>query len=520
MPSPRTRQTVAAALILVLVLAGCSRTVPEASPGSTAPNQGTGNAAQLDWQSCESDFECATLEVPLSWDDPDGDTIELALIRKLASGSDPVGSLLMNPGGPGEPGTQFLPMFLQTGTFPSELLDRFHLVSWDPRGTGDSAGIACLTESDFTDPEPLIYPPSAEVRAELEAEFEDQLQRCLDEHGEVIVEVGTSATVADLDAIRVAVGDDALSYVGFSYGTTIGLEYLRTFPDRVRAVVLDGVALPGTDPVTSTKDQMASFEDNIDRFLDECAADSSCRFGGEDPRATLLAFLDRLAGGERIEASYSLPDESGVRHDREGTLGHVEAVTGIAAALYQEATWTLLRSGLTMATRAENPDGGTLLMLRDLLTGRQLDGTWNHSTEARQAINCADQTERADTLFGDPERIEEWAAEMPVFGAFGAAGLPGCHGWPEAQDPLEELSPSQFTGVPGVLVVNSTGDAATPYANAIEAVEVLPEAELLTWEGDDHTSFGSGHACIDDVVVAYLLDRTLPAPGTRCGPGD
>lgn len=506
---------------VLLAITGCTTSIPTSGSGSGGATlrPGAPSRSSLEWHDCRSGLECSTLAVPLDRADPGEGTIDLALIRKPARSKQRIGSLVLNPGGPGQPGTEFLRQLLASGTFPDELLDRFDVVSWDPRGTGASSGIACLTDADFTEPEPLPYPPTEAERARVAAEASAQRNRCFDEVGEVIPHVGTLATVADLDAIRAAVGDADLTYVGFSYGTTIGLEYLRVHPDHVRAIVLDGVALPGTDPVATTKDQMASFEDNLDRFLAACADDPDCGFGGGDPRGALLGFLDRLATGKRIPASYSLPDESGKRHERDGTLGYTEAVNGIAAALYSTETWPMLRTGLSEATARTNPDGHVLLLMRDLLNGRQLDGSWNHIVEANQAISCADQTERATSLFGDQARIRAWSKELPVFGAFGAAGLPGCYGWPKARQPLRPLTRPDLADAPPVVIVNSSHDPATPYANAETALGLLGGSRLVTWESDDHTSFGSGHACIDDAVVPYLVDGTLPDPGVRCAPG-
>lgn len=502
------------------VLASCTATVPRSDPSTqadtTAPDAPVRNGDSLTWHDCRSGFQCSSLAVPLDWSHPAGTKIDLALIRKPARKANPIGSLLFNPGGPGEPGTDFLRQFLETGDFPDELADRFDLVSWDPRGTGGSAGIACLTDHDYTEPDPLPYPPTAAAREAVVDHAMAQQQRCLAQDGAVIRHVGTTATVRDVDAIRSAVGYRKLDYVGFSYGTTIGLEYLRMFPDHVGKMVLDGVALPGQDPVDATRRQMTSFEDSLDRFLDDCAADQACEFGAGDPRAALMTFLDHLATGERIPASYSLPDESGTRHERTGTLGYTEAVTGIAAALYSESSWPILRSGLAAATRPENPDGRILLMLRDLLQGRRLDGSWNHSVEANTAISCADQSARSTSFFGSPARIAAWGAAMPVFGRFGAVGLPGCYRWPAALDPLRPLTADDLSEAPPVVVVNSAHDPATPYANAVEATALLPRARLVTWGGDDHTSFAGGHRCIDAAVVPYLLDGTMPPAGKRC----
>ncbi len=459
------------------------------------------------------------LAVPRNWRAPRGPSIKLALIRLRALDANPVGSLLLNPGGPGEPGTTFLRQLVEGGTVPDELRKRFDLVSWDPRGTGDSAGIACLTPKEFESDDPLPYPPTAAARRKVEDEALTIQDRCLAKFADIIPNVGTIQTVHDLDALRAALGNSKLNYVGFSYGTAIGLEYLRLYPTKVRVMVLDGIDLPGTDPITTTKAQMLSFESNLNRFLKSCAADSKCVFGAGNPQRALHEFLSQLSRGKRIPASYTLPDEKGTSHNRQGTLGYTEAVTGIAAALYSEQTWTVLRTALSDATRASNPDGHLLLALRDLLSGRQLDGTWNHSSEAQAAISCADQRARATSFFGDRQRIEQWKSLMPVFGAFGAVGLPGCFQWPKAFEPLQELQRSDLRDAPPIVVVNSRHDPATPYANAVALMRILRHSRLVTWEGNDHTSFAGGHACIDNAVIPYLLQGTLPRAGVRCSPG-
>ncbi len=218
---------------------------------------------------------------------------ELAVIRRRAAGHHPIGSLLVNPGGPGEPGVEFLSNFFSYGELPPEILKNFDIVSWDPRGTGASDGIACLTTADFLEAEPLPYPPTKAERAKVAAKDAAQTKQCLATEGDTMPVVGTRETVHDLDALKTALGDEKLTYLGFSYGTAIGLEYLKAFPTHVRAMVLDGIDLPGTDPTSTAYAQVASFEQNLDAFLADCKADRSCEFGDGDPRGALTAFLDR-----------------------------------------------------------------------------------------------------------------------------------------------------------------------------------------------------------------------------------
>lgn len=511
-------RTLALAALSLSLLTACTATVSAGRPGSSSPRQAGagGSRSTIDWHPCHKTFECGTLAVPLDWFGDRKDEIHLGLIRKPAESGHPIGSLLLNPGGPGEPGIGFLVDLVGSGTIPKEVRDRFDLVSWDPRGTGESSGIACITTAELLEPDPLPYPASAAARRKAVQKAGAQMTRCLHEDGKVIPYVGTRETVHDLDAIRAALGDDRLTYAGFSYGTAIGLEYLKEFGSHVRAMVLDGIDLPGSDPVATNKAQFQSFEDNLDRFLAQCADDAKCEFGDGNPRAALMSLLAKLETGVRLPADYSLPDDDGKAHDRHGTVGYTEALTGIAAALYSEDTWSILRTALADATRAEHPDGTYLLMLRDLLRGRESDGSWNHSTEANAAITCADQTERATSDFGDPKLIARWAKEIPIFGKYGAVGEPGCYRWPTAKYPLAALTKASLANAPATVLVNSRHDPATPYAGAVRAHALLPASRLVTWEGEDHTSMFGGHSCIDDAVVAYLVSRTLPETGLSC----
>jgi pimeloyl-ACP methyl ester carboxylesterase len=315
--------------------------------------------------------------------------------------------------------------------------------------------------------------------------------------------------VRDLDALRALLGDDGLTYLGYSYGTTIGMEYLRMFPDRVRAMVLDGVAVPGADPVEDTHAQAQAFERTLDAYLAACGARSTCPLGA-DPKAALLGLVDRLED-ERIPASYQL--EGGA--PRDGTLGVGELYIAVAAALYDDASWPILDQGLEEAL-GRDAQGRTLLALRDQYLGRQLDGSWLDDADARGTISCADQVARSAQPEGDPALADEWGAELPFWGRWFGTGIPGCWGAPDAVDPLLPLAAGDLGGVPPVVVIGTTNDPATPYEQAEEAARIIDGSVLVTYEGDVHTAYHGLSDCVDDAGTAYLVDLTVPAAGLRC----
>ena len=525
-----TRRPVVAALLLALALvagacgvdldqvpAGTTR--PDGSPGTTtgATEPGTAVGApgyhELSaWEPCadQDDLECATLAVPLDWDEPDGETIDLLVGRKATEGTDRIGSLLFNPGGPGEPGVDFVQDFVDNDLIPEGLDQRFDLVSWDPRGTGGSSPVECTTTEQLEAPGLDPTPDDATETQLLEADIRDSTEQCVAKYPDLIDEIGTMNTVRDLDALRAALGDEQLSYVGYSYGTLIGELYLKEFPAQVRAMVLDGIVLPGTEVIEETENQLQSFEANLDAFLQDCADQRTC-FGDGDPVAALSGLIEQMEGGLRIPGDYELGGPG-----RQGTVGIEELYYGIVVALYSEESWSILQQGLSQAMAPE-PDGGILLYLRDTYQGRDPEtGEWNSSSDAFNAISCADQPERSDTPLGDPVHVEAFAAEHPFFGALFGGGLPGCYGFPASQEPIDEMTPGQIDDVPPVVIVSSTGDPATPYENGAKIQEVIDGSVLVTWEGNDHTAYRHLSDCIDEPVTTYLIDLEPPEDGLRC----
>lgn len=522
------RRTILGPVIAVVVLmAACGSSEPsavvrdrrpastEAPSTATVPDDSTypeqpGDHAELsDWDTCDGGLECATLTVPRDWADVDGETIDLAVARAPTSG-DRIGSLLLNPGGPGASGIEFVRAFVGGG-LPDGLDERFDIVGWDPRGTGGSDPIDCTTDAEWLEPD---IDPTPDEPADVEAIREqaaNEAAACEAAHGDLLALVGTRATARDLEALRVALGDDGLSYVGYSYGTTIGMEYLRLYPDRVRAMVLDGVSVPGVDPVEDTHVQAQGFERTLGAYLDGCAERPSCPLG-DDPLESLLDLVDRLED-ERMPASYQLQGPGSA--PRQGTLGVGEMYVAVAAALYDDSSWPVLDQGLAEAL-GPDPEGRTLLAMRDQYLGREPDGTWLDDVDARVAIRCADQAERSENPEGDLDLADQWSEELPFWGGWFGVGTPGCWGAPDAVDPLSPLAAGSITDAPPVVVLGATNDPATPFEQSEDAVEIIEGSVLVTFEGDVHTVYRSRSDCIDEPVTTYLIDLELPDEGIVC----
>ncbi len=284
----------------VLALVVASTLVAAACGGDDDSDSGSGSgtsspAGTLDWDDCGVDVECATLAVPLDYAEPDGETIDLALARRLASG-DRIGSLLVNVGGPGAPG---VPVIENADAYVTpELLERFDLVAWDPRGVGLSAEIDCGDNFDSF----YAVDHSPDDEAEVEENFAASrafAEGCTERSAELLPHVSSRTTVQDMDAIRTALGEEKLSYLGFSYGTYLGALYADRYPERVRALVLDGAVDPSLTYEEVSHDQAMGFDSALDAFLDDCAA-NDCGFGGSDPHE---AFTHADAGDRRRAAA-------------------------------------------------------------------------------------------------------------------------------------------------------------------------------------------------------------------------
>ncbi|MGW4102117.1 alpha/beta hydrolase [Streptomyces sp. NPDC004976] len=495
-----TALTVAAALLT----AGCSGAGSSDDSGKDDNgNDGKSGGTALDWGRCEAtgsepapggDWQCATLQVPLDWAEPDGPTIGLALIRAEATGDDRLGSLLFNFGGPGGSGVSMMPSYAPA---VSALHERYDLVSWDPRGVAASEGVRCRDDKGIAAAESSVdgTPDTpAEERTYLQ-DAADFGKGCQEAAGKLMAHVSTTDTARDMDRIRQALGDDRLNYFGISYGTELGGVYAHLFPRKVGRLTLDAVVDPTADTVGHAKNQTRGFQTALNNYL---------KSTGRDPGQGSREIAELL---DRIDAE-PLPTSSSGRE-----LTQSLALTGIVLPLYSKTSWPALTSALEAA---EEGDGSELLALADGYNERDASGRYGTTTHSQRVISCLDDKQRP-TVEETRELLPEFEEISPVFGSFLGWDTAGwCHDWPvPGQFDTPEVS---APGAAPILVVGNTGDPATPYEGARKMADELGEGVgvMLTWKGEGHGAYGSGSDCVDSTVNAYLLDGTVPKDGKVC----
>jgi pimeloyl-ACP methyl ester carboxylesterase len=454
------------------------------------------------WHAC-APFQCGTLSVPLDYNHPSGQSISIALIRlPAADPSTRIGSLLVNPGGPGASGVQFLRDAFSLFNGPHA---RFDLVSFDPRGIGASTSVHCLSAATLdaiNALDPILDDPQ-EKQATIDAD-KTFAAGCQARSAALLPYLSTDSTARDLDLIRIALGDQQLTYLGFSYGTFLGLTYARLFPTHIRALVLDGVFDPALDANTLLKDQLTGFEDNLQGFFTNCRAHAHVQplcanAQSGDPQTKLNALMTQLDTAPLVVGSRSL------------TRGL--AVIGVLTPLYSPNEWSLLDNALSAA---EAGDGAPLLSLSDLYLDRRANGTYSNEEESGLAINCLDRPVPPDIASYDA-LTASFALASPFFGAAFQYSNLTCAYWPAP--PVMTPAIASAPGAPPFLLVSATHDPATPDKWAQDVHSQLPSSVLLTRDGYGHTSYGfegSAGVCINQVVNAYLISLTLPAAGLHC----
>lgn len=443
-------------------------------------------------------------EGTLDYAAPSKGDVRLAVSRKKATGSGkPLGSLLVNPGGPGGSAVGYLQAYAGIG-YPAEVRARYDMVAVDPRGVARSEPVECLdgremdtyTQTDTT-------PDNERETDELVGAYKEFAEGCGGSSSDLLRHVSTVEAARDMDILRAVLGDRRLTYVGASYGTFLGATYAGLFPDRVGRLVLDGAMDPSLPARRLNLDQTAGFETAFDAFAKDCVRQRDCPLGREEREVgtKLKAFFDRLD---------TSPIPAGDADGRK--LGEALATTGVIAAMYDESTWPQLRESLTSAMR--DKDGAGLLLLSDGYYERDADGRYSNLMFANAAVNCLDLPAAYNTPDQVREALPSFEKASPVFGEVMAWASLSCAYWPVR--PTGEPHRIEAKGAAPIVVVGTTRDPATPYRWARSLSRQLSSARLLTYEGDGHTAYGRGSDCIDDAIDTYLLRGTPPAEGKRC----
>ncbi|MFF8677670.1 alpha/beta hydrolase [Streptomyces sp. NPDC015237] len=478
--------------------------LPKATPAELSPYY----EQKLGWRDCGvPGFQCATMKAPLDYAQPADGDVRLAVARKKATGPGKrLGSLLVNPGGPGGSAVSYLQQYAGIG-YPEKVRAQYDMVAVDPRGVARSEPVECLDGREMdaytrTD----VTPDDQDETDELVDAFKEFAEGCGADSPKLLRHVSTVEAARDMDVLRAVLGDDKLTYVGASYGTLLGATYAGLFPDRAGRLVLDGAMDPSLPARRLNLEQTAGFETAFQSFAKDCVRRADCPLG--DKNATpaevgrnLKAFFDDLD---------AKPIPTGDADGRK--LTESLATTGVIAAMYDEGAWQQLRKSLTSATK-EN-DGAGLLALSDSYYEREADGGYSNLMFANAAVNCLD----LPAAFSSPDEVRDALPDFekasPVFGEGLAWASLNCTYWPvQASGEPHRI---EAAGATPIVVVGTTRDPATPYRWAEALAAQLSSGRLLTYEGDGHTAYGRGSTCIDSAIDTYLLRGTAPEDGKRC----
>ena len=481
------------------------------APDRTPRANGVG--APIPWGECNppgEDLQCARIRVPLDWDRPNGRTIALAVIRHLASKPEQrIGTLFINPGGPGDTG-----IGLVSGD--PDGVDalgggRFDVVSWDPRGTNASTRVRCFenrqSEARFWAGVSIPTTNAASMRYRRKSAA--LARRCGEVSGRLLPHISTADTARDMDHLRELVGEEKLTYVGFSYGTMLGQTYANMFPDRVRAMLIDGVV----DPVSYSKSSeayiaggVASADVVFDQLLSLCegAGPERCALAGG--RHTAAERFQRLV--ERLKrAPIPAPGAKPPLSSRE-KLSYADLLLSQFNPLRGPDLWPQDARDIAAAL------GGDGSALETEAAGFTTPaGFAGYTTSA--AISCADAPARKGSRDW-PRVIKRFTRISRLYGPVLGWGLwAPCASWPVRGEDNYRGPWNASTPNP-ILVIGTTGDPATAYANSVRSAQLLGNAVLLTHEGYGHVSFRNPSACIERAYVDYLTELITPPPGTVC----
>ena len=485
---------------------------PSADPSSGKPNEAPAGDVpkglekfykqKLAWAPCKDkpQMQCADVKVPLDYKKPGGKTITIAMAKVPAANGKPIGSLFVNPGGPGESGID-----LVSGAdkiFSKALRDQYDIVGFDPRGVGSSTAVDCVSDAElgkYLDSEFDLSTPEGK-KAE-KAQAEKFAKGCKDKSGDLLAHVGTESAARDLDVLRGLVGDKKLNYFGFSYGTSLGGMYANLFPKKAGRLVLDGALDPQFGGARMGYEQTIGFEKALERYAEYCVKGGNCPLGSsvDAAKKKMRALFDQ---------AFKKPFPTA---DPKRPLNRNMLKYGVMLAMYSTAYRPYLDTGLSQLIK--NNDGSFLLGWYDLASGRQGGKFKNNSNEARTAINCADYPASSPSV--TKRYQEKLKKEAPLFGAgSGGEETDLCSLLP--YHPKSNPGPYTAKGSAPIVVIGTRHDPATPYHWAQALHKSLSNSVLLTWEGDGHLAYSRAGSCIQSPVDKYLLTGEVPKDGLVC----
>ena len=501
----RSRWRVAKGVIIIVVIlfaqTACAST-------STAPLLEVINGvSQLAWKSCHNGFQCATLKVPIDYNDASLGEFDIAVIRyRDPNQHDRIGSLVINPGGPGVSGIEYA--LNAEFILNPDVLERYDIVGFDPRGIGQSTPIHCLSDTQqdalfASDPKPDNDAEYAQALLDMQS-FVD---RCLENTAD-LEHFSTDNAAHDMELLREALGETKLNYMGFSYGTYLGTLYAQQFPNNVGRFVLDGAINPAISIQEQSLVQAVAFDKALANFVIDCHNHKNCPLP-KDATSTFFTELFNKTAANPL----TITNGESTRLITEGLV-----VTGTASALYDDASgWPLLRTAIAQAL---DGDGSGFAKLADGYNGRNSDGTYsNNQNDANIIINCLDWLEgRSNEAIR--ANADKFAKVAPVFGPYVAYSGITCNLLNQATGKTKITTDQnsvriQKTATP-ILIIGTTQDPATPYAWAKALNNYIVGSHLITMKGEGHTGYGRGSACVDDAVDAYLTSGVILTKNLTC----
>ncbi|MFB1048919.1 alpha/beta hydrolase [Streptomyces chrestomyceticus] len=469
-------------------------------------------AAQgIDWQTCPADWglkapiQCGYVTVPVDYADPDGRTIKIAVDRIGNTGgkSERQGSLLYNPGGPGGSGIKFPTRVTGKNAVWAKTAKAYDFVGFDPRGVGHSAPVSCA------DPQEFVKAPKADPVPDSEADKRAQrklakeyAQGCKERGGALLPHLTTPNTARDMDVVRAALGEKKLNYLGVSYGTYLGAVYATLFPDHVRRMLVDSVVDPSREKVwyQANLDQDLAFETRWSDWKKWVAQhDAVYRIGTTEAE---------------VQAKWEQLRATAKKNPIGGVVGPAELTSFFQNAPYYDSAWA---STAQVWSAYLSGDAKPLIQNAGPDLGDEAgNAAAENSNAVYTAVECNDAKWPAGWRKWDRDNTRTHAKAPFMTWANAWMNLP-CATWPEKQRTPVEVRTGK--GLPSVLIVQSTRDAATPYAGAVELHRRLKGSRLITEQGaGSHGVAGLVNPCINNRVDSYFLTGKTDAEDVTCAP--